>query len=157
MYAGAYLWHAVALVTIAVLLGMLYRHWSWVQKCKTYRLVGNPQALEEAPLMGNQHAGGASGGASYGAVLIELRRDPVPTRALKHLYAVSITSMLLLWCFQWSFWIGFIGLALDECVIHPKTQNFVSANHLRFCPPNLPTLTAVWAFFSWAGVVLGAA
>lgn len=113
MYAGAYLWHAVALVTIAALLGMLYRHWSWVQNSKLYRLVGNPQALEEAPLMVNQHVDGTL----YGAVLIELRRDPVPTRALKHLYAVSITSMLLLWCFQWSFWIGFIGLALDEYVI----------------------------------------
>ncbi|KAK5045970.1 hypothetical protein LTR84_008756 [Exophiala bonariae] len=149
MYAGAYLWHAAILVTVAVLLSLLNRDGNWMRDKKTCPRICEVRILEEAGLMSNQHGIHTS----YGTITIDHKGNPVPKTALKELYTISMISMVFLWGFQWLFWIGFIGLALDEYVpLHGSEFEF--ANRPRFCPPNLLTLTAVWVVFSWVGILV---
>jgi hypothetical protein len=80
-------------------------------------------------------------------------RDWVLQKAYVKLYLTTVTIMVILWVMQWRFWAGFIGLSSEEYVpMHILGLHWLTG--LRFCPPNIGILTAVWVASSLADAVL---
>lgn len=100
-------------LALVVLLILLNQHWTWVQAQVTYLWIDKSNVLEEVSLTRN-HQGNST---SYGTIHIEHQCDRVSQKTHTKLYTASIISMVLLWIIQWLFWLGFIGLSLEEYVV----------------------------------------
>jgi hypothetical protein len=140
MYAGALMW---LVISILALFGLRWKvaHY-WMDKSRS---------SEESPLARSE--GGES--TTYGTFSAKGQSNWVSQKAYVELSAAAVKVMLLLWIVQWLFWGGFIGLSSEVYVfMHILGPYWLTG--LRFCPPKLGVLTAVWIAFSLAGAIVGA-
>ncbi|KAF2714403.1 hypothetical protein K504DRAFT_420198 [Pleomassaria siparia CBS 279.74] len=93
------------------------------------------RALEEESLLGGE----GRRDEGYGTLPFKRQHDWVSSKGFVQIYAVPVSSMVLLWIAQWLFWGGFISLSSDE-----------------FCLPKVGVLTAVWFASSLAGAAVTA-
>lgn len=180
MYAGAHLWRAVVIVFSFIFVITLALVQLVQATCRTSTLIAadnidarkwersepKTPSIREAKLTlswieeiwGLEEASSprSRGGyhTVYGTLPVESQNNPVSQKTPVILYAAVVISMLL-WIAQWLFWSGFIGLSLEEYVFMYKLGPYWLTG-VRFCPPKLGVLTAIWIAFSLAGYTLGA-
>ncbi|KIW78537.1 hypothetical protein Z517_08375 [Fonsecaea pedrosoi CBS 271.37] len=112
MYAGAFLWHVVAIAAFVSSLVLLNRHWKWLGQRMAPHCAHEDKGSEEESLTRSE----GRSYMAYGTLHVERQHNQVTRKAFTKLHTVAIITMLFLWIAQWLFWSGFIGLSLEECV-----------------------------------------
>ncbi|KAF2123557.1 hypothetical protein P153DRAFT_352009 [Dothidotthia symphoricarpi CBS 119687] len=100
----------------AELMIMLNERCLWLAENVARYWIGTSTAAERTSLINNDRRNYTV----YGTVSIKDKKNCSYNRALAKLYAVTVTSMLLLWIAQWLFWFGFIALSSEEYVYVPS-------------------------------------
>lgn len=108
---------------------------TWLEEHLAAYWTTKSESWEEAPLLRSE--GGVY--TVYGTVYAKRQSEKSSRKEFVRLYAIIAVCMIALWIAQWFFWIGYIGLSMEE-----------------FCPPNLSLLTIIWTAFSLPGATVGA-
>jgi hypothetical protein len=169
MYIGAMMWLVVIVVTLALLLqaarGLIAQPELQMNEPSvpmiTEQMMDPPNKqltkIEErsAPCWRERRCdsegtplkcGNGQTSTNYGTVHTEDRGNPITQTqsGLPRLTLIAITSMLLLWIAQWTFWVGFIDLSSERYVLLCRRIFMVKLTSSRYCPPELGLLTGVW-------------
>lgn len=90
----------------------LENHWTQLSETLSEYLV-----IDIDSLPGTPPRRGQTNFTAYGTLLVENKKDKAFGKAMLRLYKVLMIGMLLLWAAQWIFWIGFITLSCEWCVL----------------------------------------
>ncbi|KIL92170.1 hypothetical protein FAVG1_04577 [Fusarium avenaceum] len=143
MYAGAFFWLLVVAAMSIPLIRTMHRVVSPYQrlegfdglKCNADK--NDESGIRESLLRSAGLADRAGQGCNYGAIPVVDECNQTQPRPLMLLYVIMSMGLPLLWLAQWLFWIGYIGVSMEE-----------------FCLPSLDTLTFVWIATSVGSVVV---
>jgi len=114
--------------------------WTWLETKLMSHWIEKSWDLEEELLLSREQ----QAYTTYGTLPVKSTCNQPMIRRMVRLYLIAVISMFLLWVAQWLFWVGFIGLSLEEYV-HPRPRTTrSSANRRRYCPPHFGVLTVIW-------------
>jgi hypothetical protein len=124
------------------LIAVLDDFFTWLGEILTHRWGDKKNTMvETSTLLGNS---AITPTTTYGTLSILAQEDGNLQQRLAKQYAGTALVMFLVWIAQWLFWAGFISLASKEYVDVYISTTFIQLTQIRYCPPQLQLLTAIW-------------
>jgi len=101
--------------------------WTWLKECSVHCWFEKSWDLEETV--------STSPSTMYGTISSRVPKNSTIKKGTPRLFLITITAMFFLWIAQWLFWLGFIGLSMEEYVPVRARTEYILANCTKVLSP----------------------